>query len=106
MVELRPPDGFRFALERFLRIVAPDKHCIDQATMLFNFGQSGKIGAAITLAAMEYQFQVVTGRLFTTVNLPMLPAGGKGSLPGITVQLMGWDAGAIFSAAEDKTPQM
>jgi hypothetical protein len=84
MVEPRPPDGFRFALERFLRIVAPDKHGIEQATMLFNFGQNGKIGAAMTLAAMEYQFQAIAGRLFTTVNLSMLPAGGEVSSQGKT----------------------
>ena len=33
--------------------------------MLFNFGHSGKIGAAMTLVAMEHEFQVITGKLFS-----------------------------------------
>jgi hypothetical protein len=44
MVELRLFDCIRFEPERLLCNVAPDKHRIKDAAMLFNFGHSGKIG--------------------------------------------------------------
>jgi hypothetical protein len=55
--------------------------------MLFNFGQSGKIGPAMTLVAMGCHFQVIAESLLSTVDSSMLPAGGEVSSPGNTKPL-------------------
>jgi hypothetical protein len=46
--------------EWFHRMVAGNKHCIDPAAMLFNFGHRGKIGRGANLAAMVFQLQITT----------------------------------------------